>query len=86
MESAGFVAVIEHVPVPVCMVTKPLVEFTVQIDAFADENVTFPVPLPPLLPTVTDPRYANVAGAPVTDKADCVNFDAEMFTVADAAA
>ncbi len=50
MASGALLAVTEQVPVPLVIVTTPVVEPTEH--APVDAKVTAPVPLPPELPTV----------------------------------
>ncbi len=64
------VAVTEQVPVPLVMVTTPVVETTEH--APVDAKVTAPVPLPPELPTVkVAPSACAVVGIPVTLSVAC---------------
>jgi hypothetical protein len=62
---AALVAVTEQVPVPLVMVTTPVVETTEH--APVEAKVTAPVPLPPEVPTVKLALSGcGVVGMPVT--------------------
>jgi hypothetical protein len=67
--SAALVAVTEQVPVPlVNVIVVPVAEH-----APLPANVTVPLPLPPIDPTVKfAPKAWAIAGTPVTVSADCV--------------
>ena len=82
MPSEALAAVTEHVPVPLVIETRPLVEFTEQ--APVEAKLTKPVPMPPEVPTVNvAPKACAVVGIPVTLSAACAAVVAETVAAAE---